>query len=152
MMAGSAFAADARVLKADLDGDGDIEGIMQMSNPSPSTRVPLFTTRDLDKDGDPDVVETRGVPKLLGQMDEDSPLEVIVQDSALGRGYVASGLSASADSPIALVFVRGEVAGFAPTPNSNEQTLVVYDPPLHGTSVDLDDDGHAEIKFYVYPA
>jgi hypothetical protein len=146
MMVGPVAAGSLAVLKADLDADGDFERVAQFNSPTPTPSMKaLFMVSDLDKDGDPDLIETRGMPVVLGQLAHDDAPEAVIQDAQMDTAWAVYGLGGKGADAIALVFVRGQVLGFKEDPNHDHQALVVSDPALAGTSADIDGDGLAEI-------
>lgn len=132
-------------LKADLDGDGDSEIVQPWV--SPEFPASLFRVSDQDKDGDVDLVETRGTPVLTCNLDNDTMPEAVVQDAGLGMPWV--GYTLGNEQPqIALIFIRGQVIACVPSVELEEMVLYVMDGDYSGKA-DVDGDGRPEIIWQV---
>lgn len=139
-------AADLAKLSGDLDGDGELETITQ------APLKALFQAIDLEKDGDPDLLWTRGKPVLLCGLDTDGMPEAVIQDALLEAPWAAYAIDDIGEQK-ALVFVRGQVlqcvpdAPYARRPHAG---IIVLDPPLYGTA-DIDGDGRVDIIWQDLP-
>lgn len=129
-------------LKADLDGDGDSEVVQQWV--SPEFPVSLFRVSDQDKDGDVDLVETRGTPALTCNLDNDAMAEAVIRDASLGAPWAGYALG-SEQPQTALIFVRGQIIGCFQSGQSEDMVLYVMDQDYMGKEADMDGDGKAEI-------
>lgn len=129
-------------LKADLDGDGDNEVVQPWV--SPEFPASLFRVSDQDKDGDVDLVETRGTPTLTCNLDNDAMPEAVIQDASLGTPWAGYALG-NEQPQTALIFIRGQVTGCFQSASSEDMVLYVMDESYTGKEADVDGDGKAEI-------
>ncbi|MER3513360.1 MAG: hypothetical protein C4310_02290 [Chloroflexota bacterium] len=132
----------AASLKADLDGDGDSEVVQPWV--SPEFPASLFRVSDQDKDGDVDLVETRGTPALTCNLDNDAMAEAVIRDASLGAPWAGYALG-NEQPQTALIFIRGQIIGCFQSGQSEDMVLYVMDQDYMGKEADVDGDGKAEI-------
>lgn len=150
LMVGQAAAGPGPILRADLDGDGDNEAVAPWQTSPPAG--PLFRTTDLDKDGDPDLIEVQGTPKLLCNLERDLMPEAVIQYAHLTSPWGAYSIASPTDGirHVELVFVRGQVLGCLSRGPSAKPVLVVSDPHFSGRA-DVDGDGVPDIVWEPSP-